>query len=381
MSSHSSVRHRITSAKRIVIKVGSRLLVNEKNEPSYERIHQLVAEIAQFKNQGIQVILVSSGAIAAGMSVLGMTQRPKEVPDLQAAAAAGQSRLMAYYEQACREFGFHAGQLLVTSDDLKQRRRHLNFLHCANALLKRNVLPIINENDSISVEEICFGDNDQLAALVGVMTKSDLTVLLTSTDGMYLRDQNGQLGERISIIEEINDEIKAMAEGTDGNELSTGGMISKLYAAERVTTCGEDMWIIDGNNFNNLSHLRQGEDIGTYLPAQQNNLNSNKRWLAFFGESKGQIFIDKGAEQALIKHGKSLLPKGLISLEGQIKKGDIVDIINEEQELIARGSCNYSSLDLQKVLGRNTDELYAIIGHDYYKTIVHRDNMAILSNS
>ena len=378
MTSQEQFRQRIHQVKRIVLKVGSRLLVDQHNQPCPERINALVAEIAEFKNQGIQVILVSSGAIAAGMSVLGMHKRPKTLPDLQAAAATGQSRLMSMYESACREFGFHSAQLLLTSADVNDRKRHLNCLNCVNALLKRNVLPIVNENDCISVQEICFGENDHLASLVGVMTKSEMTVLLTSTDGMYHRNSSGVLGDRLSVIDEIDDHVKKMAEGTDGNELSTGGMASKLEAAEQVLACGDDMWIIEGTDFTNLSRLRAGEDIGTYFPATQQKMKSNKRWLTFFSEVKGKLVIDDGAVTALIENGKSLLPSGISFVEGQFLKGDVLDIVDAKGTVVARGSTNYSSNEALLVKGKQTDELETTLGKEFYNVVIHRDNMVIL---
>ena len=370
----------VAGVKRIVLKVGSRLLVDENLFPSQERIGLLVEQISLLRKKGIEVILVSSGAISAGMSVLGWKKRPKELTDLQAAAATGQSKIMAMYEEECRKRGFHCGQLLLTSDDVKNRKRHLNFSNCLNALLRNEILPIINENDSISVQEICFGENDYLAALVSIISKAELTVLLTSVDGMYEKKDDGTFGDRISVISEFSPEIRKMATGTDGNQLSTGGMETKLKAAEAVTQVGESLWIVDGRSFSVISQLIEGQDIGTIFPGSEEKMRSHKRWMAFFPEISGSIFIDNGAVKALIERGGSLLPRGIKQVEGEFSKGDIIDIRDSSAKLVAKGAANYSSEELDQIKGKKTTDIMALLGYHIYDEAVHRDNMVLLNS-
>lgn len=370
----------IAGTKRIVLKVGSRLLVDEHRHPCAERINALVAQIAELRKSGLEVVLVSSGAISAGMSVLGMDKRPKMVPELQASAAIGQSRLLAMYEDACRSHGFHCGQILLTAGDVQDRRRHLNLSNCLNALIAQGSLPIINENDSISVEEICFGENDYLAALVGTLCKAELTVLLTSVDGMYEKLADGSFGERISVIEEVTPEIKAMATGTDGNQLSTGGMETKLKAAETLTSVGESLWIVDGRDFDVIANVYAGKDVGTLFPGSEEKMRMHKRWMAFFPEISGALVVDDGAKKALLTQGSSLLPGGITGVSGEFTKGDIVEIKGLHGKLLAKGAVNYSAKELELIKGKKTTDILELLGYHIYDEAVHRDNLVVLNN-
>jgi glutamate 5-kinase len=368
-----------SSTQRIVVKVGSRLLVDEHGVPSAQRIEELVEALHKLRLRGKEVILVSSGAIASGMSLLGLTQRPKHLPELQVCAAAGQSRLMSYYEQACAKRDFHCAQLLLMADDVRNRNRHLNLSNCINAMLRKGILPIINENDSLTVKEIRFGENDELAALVGILSKSDLTVLMTSINGLHTLDTNDQPDQRISIVEEMNDDIRALAGDTDGNQLSTGGMHTKLNAATMLNQVGESLWIIDGQDFSSLEDLAEGKDIGTLFPASLDKMSSSKRWLGFFPETQGCIVVDSGAEEALCNRGKSLLPGGLISVCGDFEKGDVVDVLNTQSIVIARGQSNYTNIELKKIKGSQSSDIDHILGGSAnYAEAIHRDNLVIL---
>lgn len=375
-----NVREEIfASAERIVIKVGSRLLIDENGVPSEERIRALVNEIDLLRRAGKEVILVSSGAIASGMSILKMTQRPKHLPELQLCAATGQSKLMSIYEKACVEHGFHCAQLLLMADDVRVRKRHLNLSHCLNAMLSRGVLPVINENDSLSVEEIRFGENDELAALVAMMSRSDLTVLMTSVNGLHTLDEKGVPHERISVVEEVTDKQMALAGGTDGNQMSTGGMHTKLNAAAMVNQVGESLWIIDGTDFKELRKMARGEDIGTVFPGKRDRMRTAKRWLAFFSETEGSIKVDDGAAVALCQQGKSLLPGGIHSVTGEFEEGDIVNILNLQGEVIAKGMSNYNAYDMQVIRGHQSSEIDNLLGCSAnYNEAIHRDNLVML---
>ena len=370
----------IAGTKRIVLKVGSRLLVDEHRHPCLERINTLVEQIAKLREAGLEVILVSSGAISAGMSVLGLDKRPKSVPTLQATAAIGQSRLLSMYEDACRTHGFHCGQILLTAGDVQDRRRHLNLSNCLNALISQGSLPIINENDSISVEEICFGENDYLAALVGTICQAELTVLLTSVDGMYEKMADGSFGDRISVIEEISPKIKAMATGTDGNQLSTGGMETKLKAAETLTSVGESLWIVDGRDFAVISEVYAGNDVGTLFPGSEEKMRMHKRWMAFFPEVAGELLVDEGAKKALLEKGSSLLPGGITTVVGEFTKGDIVEIKSVNGKLLAKGAVNYSAKEMELIKGKKTTDILEMLGYHIYDEAVHRDNLVVLNN-
>jgi len=369
----------ITTAKRIVIKVGTRLLTDISEQSKAERIKQLISEIAILRNQGYEILLVSSGAIGAGMIMLNTTKRPTSLPILQAHAATGQSRLMYLYEDACSKHDFHCAQLLLTSHDVTIRKRHLNITSCINALLSKGVLPIINENDSVSIEEIQFGDNDKLAAMTATMMQADLTILLTTIDGLYDRNENGTLNQRISVVSSIQKELYQMAEGTDGNKFSIGGMITKLNAAQLICKSGNSMWIADGRKFNILQKIVAKKDVGTlFTPNVQIKMNARKRFLAFFAVYNGTLIVDQGAEKALCKKGYSLLPTGICGISGNFKRGDIVRIVNIFGKEIARGTTYYNAQEVAKINGHQSKELAEILGVSaFYKEVVHRNNLVL----
>lgn len=368
----------LRSVRRVVLKVGTRLLTDMGATSKAERVSQLVAAIAELRQRhGLEVILVTSGAIGAGMTVLGTATRPVTLPQLQAHAAVGQSRLMYLYETACVAHGFHCGQLLLTAADVKDRGRHLNITSCLAALLGRGVLPVINENDSVSVDEIKFGDNDILAALVATMVRADLTVLLTSVDGMY----DGDESRRLSVVPAVNRAVLDLAKGTDGNQFSVGGMISKLRAAALVTKAGESLWIADGRDFGNLRRVFAGEDVGTLFPASKaTRMNSRKRFLAFFSNPKGALAVDAGAVRAIVEQGRSLLPSGITAIEGCFERGDTVRILGPDGGEVARGVSSYGSEDMAKIKGRRSAEIRAGLACDvFYDEAVHRDCLVVTS--
>lgn len=361
----------IKNAKRVVVKVGTRLLTDSS------LIAPLIKQIAELKKSGKNIILISSGSVGLGMKAQGIEKRPGKLSVIQAMAAIGQSKLMAIYENECAKYGFHAAQLLLTAEDLNDRERHLNILSCINSLWSQNNLPIINENDSVSVHEIKVGDNDTLAGLVAVMTRCDLTILLTTVDGLHSVKDN-VLDERISLVAEISEEMKESAAGTDDSSLSIGGMITKLHAAEIVTSAGEALIIADGRETNALKKIFKSEDTGTlFIPGPGKQMRSKKRWLSFFSESKGKIVVDQGAEKALLQEGRSLLPSGIIMLEGNFGRGDTVNICNQKRKLLAKGLSNYSVEDLEKIIGKKSSEINLILdsGND---EAIHRNNLVIV---
>ena len=361
----------ISKLKKVVIKVGTRLLTDES------RIPVLVQNIAEIRAKGIDVLLVSSGAVGVGMKQLQMTSRPKKLAEVQALASVGQGRLLQIYSDECRKYGFHAAQVLLTANDLRERERHLNVLNCLNSLCSKNILPIINENDVVSVDELKFGDNDFLAALVATMTQADMTIILTTESGLRHKE-NGKLTDRISEVYEITDELKMSASGTDNSDFSIGGMISKLKAAEIVCPSGEYLWIADGRDDNTLKKILNAEDIGTlFLPTSKNHMQGRKRWIRFFSPKRGRIVVDEGAVKALLEDGKSLLPSGIAFVEGSFQRGDTVEICDRFSKPLGRGLVNFTSKECEKIAGCQMSEIPEILQQCSDSVIIHRDNMVI----
>jgi glutamate 5-kinase len=365
----------VAGTQRLILKVGSRLLAGTDTEDKQQRIGKLIAQVAKLRER-FEVVLVSSGAIGAGMVVTGTERRPRDVARLQALAAVGQSRLMSHYEAACQQHGFHCAQLLLSRDDVKERKRHLNVRNCLRALLSDKILPIVNENDTVSVDEIRFGDNDLLAALVATMMRAELTVLLTTIDG-FRRRENGELTERLSVIGEITETLRQMAAGTDDQQFSTGGMISKLKAAEITLAAGENLWIADGSDFGVIERIAAGEDIGTLFQSSRRRMSGTKRWLAFFTEAVGKIIIDDGATTAICSRGKSLLPSGMVEIIGDFHKGDTVAVHSGDGQQLALGMTNYDSWELERIKGLRSSQIAEILQQDAYDEAIHRDNMVL----
>ncbi len=357
------------TCNQIVVKAGTRLLTDQ------ERIRTLVAGIAELRKKSRRILLVTSGAVGMGMKELGLAKRPRELAEVQALASIGQCKLMAIYREECAKFGFTAAQLLLTATDLRSRGRYLNLMNCINALWDKGVLPIVNENDSISVDELKFGDNDQLSARLATLTGSQLTIILTTEQGLRKRNEDGTLGDRISVVRKLDDTIKGMAGGTDNSEFSIGGMSSKLTAAELATTAGDYLWIADGRNADALERIAQGDDIGTLFVPGPNRTPGRKRWLRFFAHCSGGLVVDAGAARAVREDGKSLLPSGVLKVTGNFKRGDSVAITDEKGVILAHGLVNYSSMECEQLRGMHTPELAAKLGCDADAEFVHRDQL------
>ncbi len=373
MNNNIQIRKKLLSnCRRVVVKVGTRLLTDEKMIPG------LIAQLVKLREKGWKVLLVSSGAVGIGMKLLETGKRPARLSAVQALASVGQGRLMALYEIACREHGFHAAQLLLTADDLRDRERHLNVLNCINALWSQDILPIVNENDAVSVDELKFGDNDVLAGLLAAMTRSDLTMLLTTVDGLWERDESGKLSERISVVKNIDDKLKGNAAGTDDKAFSIGGMESKIRAAEIVTAAGEPLWIADGRVSGIVEKILNAEDVGSVFLPKSGRMQGKKRWIKFFSRRSGKIIVDAGAAKALAQGGRSLLPSGVTGVEGDFKRGDTVEICGLAGNVIARGLVNFDAGECRKIMGKQSSEIPEILRHDADDEIVHRNNMAVL---
>lgn len=365
-------RRLLADCRQVVVKAGTRLLTDR------ERIGLLVDGIAGLRAGGRRVLLVTSGAVGMGMKELKLSKRPRELAGVQALAAIGQCKLMAIYREECARHGFAAAQLLLTAADLRGRERYLNVMNCINALWEQNVLPIVNENDSVSVDELKFGDNDQLSARLAAVTGSSLTIILTTEQGLRRRNPDGSLGERISTVGKIDAAVRAMAGGTDNSEFSIGGMSSKLTAAELATTAGEHLWIADGREPGILDRIAAGEDVGTLFVPGPRKLTGPKRWLRFFAKSTGSLAVDAGAAAAVVSDGKSLLARGVTGVQGVFKRGDTVDVVDPAGRAVARGLVNFSSAECEKLRGLHSHELATRLGYDADHEFIHRDHLVIL---
>lgn len=373
----------LSSVKRVVIKVGTQLLRGVKNCTPEKRVEELVSVLAELRERGIEVILVSSGAVGFGMTAMRASVRPKKTDQLQALAAIGQPQMMSCYGVACAKKGFSCAQLLLTAADLHDRGRNRHVTQCVNALLEAGSLPIINENDSVCVDEIKVGDNDTLAAYVATMLRADLTVILTTVDGLlFSQPGSDELGKRLSVVNALDDEVFQMARGTDGNQYSVGGMITKLRAAHIVNSSGEALMIAGGKDFANLIKVMDGEDIGTlFLPSRKSRLHARQRFLAFFSEPVGSLIVDAGAEKAISQQNKSLLAGGVLGLTGTFHRGDTVCIVNSERKELARGIVNFAFDEVAKVCGVQSSEISTVLGREVNdKEIVHRDFLVVTKN-
>ena len=375
MSANISLRaEAVSNAKKIIVKAGTRLLIDR------ESIARLVSGIAKLRQAGHQVLLVSSGAVGMGMELAGVTRRPAELAHKQALAALGQTRLMSIYSEEAAKHGFSVAQLLLTATDLRSRRRYLNVMNCINALWERNILPIANENDSVSIDELKFGDNDTLAGMLTSVAGADLTILLTTVDGLRNRDDAGKLAERISVVEKVTDKIRSLAGGTDDSNLSIGGMDSKLRAADLSTAAGAFLWIADGREADIFDKILNGTDTGTIFLPRNHRVPGRKRWLGFFSKVSGALIIDNGAKKAVTTGGKSLLPSGVIAVKGEFRRGDTVEIITLDQQPVARGLVNFDAKDCLLLCGKHSDEVIAIMGKEAEIEAVHRDNLVLLES-
>ena len=349
--------------KRIVVKLGTGVLTDASKQPDPAQMRQLVAQVAAQKKLGREIVLVTSGAVGAGMGALGHARRPSQLAELQACAAVGQSRLMAMYEKLFAAFELSVAQILLTHDDLEHHERHLNARNTLVTLLGHGVIPIINENDAVSFTELKFGDNDRLSALVASLLPADLLIILTTVDGV-LSNFGKTEAATIPVIAQIDDSIEAIAEGT-ASATAVGGMASKIQAAKIVVRSGIPLVIANGKKERVLEQILAGEPEGTLFVPQPNLLQGRKRWIAFFHSPRGTLVVDDGARQALRESGKSLLPPGISRCEGEFQAGEVVRICDSNGTEFARGITAYSSPDIKaKQLSR--------------VEIIHRDNLVIL---
>jgi glutamate 5-kinase len=356
-------RQELTQARRLVVKLGTGVLTDAAKQLDAGRMRMLVGQVAAQRAAGREVVVVSSGAVGAGMGSLGFDSRPRQTAELQACAAVGQSRLMALYEQLFREFDLRVAQVLLTHDDLQDHQRHLNARSTLLTLLRHGVIPVINENDAVSTTELRFGDNDRLSALVACLLPADLLILLTTVDGVM--ENFGKANPRtVAQVERIDESLERLAGGTT-NSVAVGGMASKILAAKIVTRAGIPMVIASGTKKRVLAHILDGATEGTLFLAAREKLRGRKRWIAFFHHPRGLLVVDEGAQRALRDRGRSLLPPGILRLEGAFAAGDVVRICGPDGREFARGLAQLSAAALATRPLPRTE-------------VVHRDNLVLL---
>lgn len=364
--------------KRIVVKIGSNILAHGNEGLDMERIASIAHDIAEIHNSGCDIVLVSSGAIAAGMKKLVLKEKPKTIKFKQAAAAVGQSSLMWAYEKSFGEYNKKVAQVLLTRDDFSDRKKYINSKNTLLTLLSYNIIPIVNENDTVSTDEIRFGDNDFLASLVASLIEAEKLIILSDVDGLYTEDpRKNDRAEIIHFVEDITPELLQKA-GKEGSVVGTGGMYSKLLAAQRAINHGIIVHIISGRRKGILKTHNEGGHQGTLFRPKKERLSSRKGWIAYGSRSKGNIIVDDGAVKAIIQGGKSLLPSGILAIEGNFETGDAVYCLDSEGNRIAKGLINYSSPEINRIKGRKTSEIEKILGYKYSDEAIHRDNLVLL---
>jgi len=364
-------------ARRIVVKVGSTVLTSRGAGVDKKRIEAIADDIAWLSGREMEVVLVTSGAVSAGMHKLGLKERPRAIELKQAAAAVGQSTLMQLYEKCLTKHDIGVGQMLLTSGDLMDRRRFLNARNTLGKLFEFGVVPVINENDTVSVEELKFSDNDNLAAMVTNLAGADTLVILSDVDGLFDKDPANKDARLIGEVGCITPDVEKLAKGSC-SVFGTGGMSSKLTAAKKAVAKGAACFIINGKTDANIRSLFEGGEVGTYIMPGEVCLTSRKHWIAFSMKEKGRLTLDAGAARAIQKGGKSLLPSGVKAVEGRFAAGDAVEICDEDGRVIARGLVRYGYEEAGKIMGAKTSDIERILGYKYCDELVHRDDLVLM---
>ena len=363
--------------KRIVIKVGTSTLTDERGMIDLSYLASLAGQIADVKARGSDVLLVTSGAIRAGMERMGLNERPKTIPEKQAAAAVGQGLLMHVYSEVFGLHGIATGQVLLTREDFGDRRRYLNARNTLLTLFRHGVVPIVNENDTIAVDEIRVGDNDNLAALVASSLGADLLILLSDVPGLYDADPAAHPSAKvIPMVKKIDAKIRAAAGETQSSD-GTGGMRTKIEAAEIAMNSGVAMIVADGRSPNVIADIAAGKQAGTMFLPKEESLRSRKRWIAFGSPVKGGIAVNDGAKKMICERGKSLLAAGITGVVGKFSSGDMIQVLDKEGNPFACGFVNYSAGEIEKLVGKQSSEIESILGYKDFDEIVHRDNMVL----
>lgn len=372
------IRSNLSTAKRIVIKVGTSTLTDSFGKLNHVKIKAIAKALTSLRKEGKEIVLVTSAAISAGMERLGLVERPSTIPGKQAAAAVGQGILMQIYEKMFAEYDQVVAQILMTREDSVKRARYTNIRNTFNTLLAGGIIPIINENDAVAIDELKIGDNDTLSAQVASIVDADILIILTDIDGVYTAnpstDSMAKLLHEISVI----DEKIEQAAGGVGSKYGTGGMLTKIQAAKIAVSSGIAMVVASGEDDEVISRILAGEEIGTLFLSRKNRLQFRKRWLAFGARLKGKLEVDKGCVKAIL-NGSSLLPAGVISSEGDYQAGDTIGIYMENGQEFARGLINYSCNEVEQLKGIKTTDIMKIIGYKSYDELIHRDNLVVMT--
>ena len=371
----------LETVRRIVVKIGTRVLTDEEGRLATAVFDSIIDQVVHLSEKGKEVVLVSSGAIAAGRTLLTPTHRDASIPEKQALAAIGQTQLMGMYQQALDRHGKRAAQVLLTRDDLSHRRRYLNARNTLFKLLQFSVIPIVNENDTVMVEEIKFGDNDSLSARVTILVDADLLILLTDAPGLCAWEKRGKPGEApIPFVNEVTQELQTWAKGPS-DPLGTGGMATKIEAARIATQAGHPAVIADGRRPGVIPAILAGEPIGTFFAPVKDRLTHKKHWIAYSLPKKGELILDDGAIQAIVHRGKSLLPSGVVKVSGRFENGEMVACLDGSGTEWARGITNYSSQEIRKIAGKKSSEIEALLGYRIRDEIIHRDELVLVPGS
>jgi glutamate 5-kinase len=366
----------LSHVKRVVVKIGSGVISTDEGLDE-QWLAAIAEDLCALLDRDLEVILVSSGAVAAGKGQLGIEGRPQTIPQKQAAAAIGQTRIIREYKETFLAHDYNVAQVLLTRDDLSNRRRYLNARNTMTTLLEYGVTPVVNENDTVVVEEIRFGDNDNLSALVTSLVEADLLIILSDVDGFY--DSNpadNPQAQLIPVVERVTPTIETMGGKTNGT-LGTGGMVTKLKAAKKAALSGVGTLIVNGRSPNILARIFDGEDVGTYFLPAQSKLTAKKHWIAFSKKPRGKLLVDEGGQQALIKRGKSLLPSGICGVDGGFERGDAVRLCDRDGQEFARGVVSYSLAETLQIMGKQCSDIETVLGYKYRDEVVCRDDMVL----
>lgn len=372
-------REALKKAKRIVIKVGTSTITYANGKRNFSQIDRLAREISDLQNQGKEMILVTSGAVAVGVDRMGLPGKPKTIPGKQAAAAVGQGVLMHTYEKFFADYGQIVAQVLITKTEAIDRHRYTNTRNTFMELMRQRVIPIVNENDVVALDELKIGDNDNMSALVAGIVDADLVIILSDVDGLYTANpQTHPDAVIVPEVAEITPEIEASAGGV-GSARGTGGMATKIQAAKAATSSGIHLVIASGTEKNAITRVLQGEELGTLFVSRENHLQFRKRWLAFGAKIAGSIVVDDGCAKAIRKAGGcSILPAGVFAVQGEFLPGSTVSVIDKDAHELARGLVHYSSAELEQIKGCNSGEIANILGHKNFDEVIHRDDLVIL---
>ena len=368
------------AARTIVVKIGTNALSRPDDTLDLDRISSIADQLVRLRQTGKKVLVVSSGAIGAGIGLLGLKERPKELPHLQATASVGQAHLIGSYDDAFQRHGLRASQILLTANDFRRRVRYLNIRNTINTLFEYDVIPVVNENDTVSIDEIKFGDNDRLAAMVSSLLERPLLIILSVIDGLYDRDPKDPGAKVIPLVEHWDETLRGLAAETKSTR-GTGGMVTKLEAVGMATSGGGHVIIANGTDRTVLDKVRESQEIGTLFLGSGEPVAAWKRWIGYTVTPVGKVRLDAGATKAVRENGRSLLAIGVTGVDGHFSKGEIVSVLDPQGVEVARGLINFNSQQLAQIAGQRTAEIVRLLGADADKAVIHRDNLAVTGRS